>query len=210
VLASSYGPISKPTVRASTRRNATSTGRPASWLATGAGDHQLAAPADRQPARAGEAQPDRARITSRRDHEVHLEVPCALVVEGVDRRVDLAIAHAGEMRDVPSPAARIGAHEIVAARRQRILAARACGGISALEHHAQRGGSPPLRGLEHQGGRIRLEEQRVAPLTSEKVDALVDLAAIGLEGHRQRHASGCDHRGGRRSAGQQGSQQGSR
>src|SRR5262249_16653297 len=87
-----------------------------------------------------EADGDRVRSGSRRNHEVIFKLAFHAVVYEVDALVYAAIAHAVVVRDAAAPLSGVPPDEVVAAGRIGVQRIDAYGGVAPLQRHAQSAG----------------------------------------------------------------------
>ena len=88
--------------------------------------------------RALEADCDLVRIGGRCHAEVVLKLPLVAVVNEIDSRINAAVFHSREVRDVASPFGAIIANEIIALAQERFGAGNARRRIGAHQPHTNR------------------------------------------------------------------------
>ncbi len=150
--------------------------------------HELALGIDLEIVRARKAKCDLIWIGARRDDEVVLELPLLAVVNEVDARVDTAVAHLRERRDVRAPMRRIVADEVVGLARQLVDAAHGGRRSRADDAHSKRGCAIWItRLVEHEHCFLWREKQGVARTMGREANGFVRLGPILLE--LQRHVA---------------------
>src|SRR5258708_35008233 len=81
---------------------------------------QVAASADFKGAPTAHAQPDAGWIAAGTDHEIELELPLVPVERHGHVRQDVAVEHAGIVRNIPVPPGGVAAQEVIACAGQLI------------------------------------------------------------------------------------------